>query len=419
MVFETVSKWNGSEQVFLSSSQIKQIAGRAGRFGTSETSSESGSNAEDVGGIATTLHEEDLEVLRKAMEAPMVPVARAAIQPSFEILERISVTIPPESTLSNDQISPLSSHRPPSKNAKSQQLLSPAHTLQPDSSISSIYANVSLLTKIDPKNYFLSDFTQQHSLSPLVERAARSLPFPTPTSKSKSDSHQESTLSAKDQLKLSLAKPIPTTKMQIPSLLSLNERETLSNAPADVKNPLVVTWYHGAIKNLAEGRLVDFEETEDEMGIAMTKVLDEVEELQRLKKKRKAVDSQGNEVDEEINPTSNEVEESIRDGEEPTSQTSSSSNKEEVQASVSAITLSTLESLHRSLSLYLWLSFRFPLSFCYRFKVEALKKRTELAIEWGLEDMRNSRKDRLRILGRGPEDEKRRREDKRKRRGRS
>ena len=55
IVFDTLSKWNGTERVPLSLSQIKQIAGRAGRYGTSHSG---------VGGEVLTRHEHEMETLR-------------------------------------------------------------------------------------------------------------------------------------------------------------------------------------------------------------------------------------------------------------------------------------------------------------------------------------------------------------------
>lgn len=54
-------------------SQIKQIGGRAGRFGLHGESNE--------GGIVTTLHEEDLPLVRRAMQVKAMPVAKRAVLP--------------------------------------------------------------------------------------------------------------------------------------------------------------------------------------------------------------------------------------------------------------------------------------------------------------------------------------------------
>ena len=58
IVFETMSKWDGWVEVPLEASQVKQIAGRAGRYGMG--------GAE--GGIVTTLEPTDLPLLKAAMD---------------------------------------------------------------------------------------------------------------------------------------------------------------------------------------------------------------------------------------------------------------------------------------------------------------------------------------------------------------
>ncbi|KAH9857472.1 P-loop containing nucleoside triphosphate hydrolase protein [Lenzites betulinus] len=78
VVFEQVAKFDGGRSRLLSSSQIKQIAGRAGRFGLH--------GADSQGGVVTTLHQEDLEVVREALAAPYEPIRYARINmtlPSF------------------------------------------------------------------------------------------------------------------------------------------------------------------------------------------------------------------------------------------------------------------------------------------------------------------------------------------------
>jgi hypothetical protein len=58
VVFTTLLKWNGQEEVRLTRSQIRQIAGRAGRFGLHEC------------GIVSALNERDLKIIREAIKAP-------------------------------------------------------------------------------------------------------------------------------------------------------------------------------------------------------------------------------------------------------------------------------------------------------------------------------------------------------------
>ncbi|KAF9359538.1 RNA helicase [Mortierella sp. AD094] len=83
IIFEAVEKFDGSVVRNLSLTQIKQIAGRAGRFGT-----------EYAVGQATTLVQSDIPTLKKALAAPMIEIKRAAIQPTSEMIEDFAVQMP-------------------------------------------------------------------------------------------------------------------------------------------------------------------------------------------------------------------------------------------------------------------------------------------------------------------------------------
>jgi ATP-dependent RNA helicase SUPV3L1/SUV3 len=58
IIFETMSKWDGWMEIPLEASQVKQIAGRAGRYGMGVES-----------GVVTTLEPSDLPLLKAAMDA--------------------------------------------------------------------------------------------------------------------------------------------------------------------------------------------------------------------------------------------------------------------------------------------------------------------------------------------------------------
>ncbi|KAL1917419.1 uncharacterized protein VTP21DRAFT_3812 [Calcarisporiella thermophila] len=85
IVFETLAKFDGTVMRPVSVSQIKQIAGRAGRFGTPY----------DVGEV-TTFHHHDLKFLHKAMEAPIAELEVAGLQPTMEIVELFAHQLPNE-----------------------------------------------------------------------------------------------------------------------------------------------------------------------------------------------------------------------------------------------------------------------------------------------------------------------------------
>ncbi|KAG0273011.1 RNA helicase [Linnemannia exigua] len=83
IIFEATEKFDGSVVRTLSLTQLKQIGGRAGRFGT-----------EYAVGLATTLLQRDIPTLKRAMAAPMIDIKRAGIQPTAEMLQQFSIQMP-------------------------------------------------------------------------------------------------------------------------------------------------------------------------------------------------------------------------------------------------------------------------------------------------------------------------------------
>ncbi|GLE11101.1 hypothetical protein PINS_up023409 [Pythium insidiosum] len=86
VVFSSVKKFNGGGggMADISPSLAKQIAGRAGRFGS----------AYGDGGVATTLSSEDLKYLRDSYEAPVIPLKSAGLFPSSEQMEEFAKQLP-------------------------------------------------------------------------------------------------------------------------------------------------------------------------------------------------------------------------------------------------------------------------------------------------------------------------------------
>lgn len=127
VIFTTLKKWDGRQEVPLSFSQVKQIGGRAGRYGmASKSASPSGpdeidpeqvskailtssndkpkrtrkedEDENDMNGVVTCLHESDMPALREAMNAPPVQISRAALAPLPGHLEQFATLLPTSTT---------------------------------------------------------------------------------------------------------------------------------------------------------------------------------------------------------------------------------------------------------------------------------------------------------------------------------
>ncbi|ODN97873.1 hypothetical protein I350_07508 [Cryptococcus amylolentus CBS 6273] len=89
IIFEALSKFNGKEQVHLSLMQVKQSAGRAGRFKTgADKNIATPDEAPFSSGYATTFKPADLPVLRKVLDWKLPPMARAKMDiPTISLIE--------------------------------------------------------------------------------------------------------------------------------------------------------------------------------------------------------------------------------------------------------------------------------------------------------------------------------------------
>lgn len=83
VIFNGLSKYNGDKMVPVPASQVKQIAGRAGRRGCLYPD-----------GLATTLHLDDLEYLIECLKQPFDNVKRVGLFPFYEQVELFAGQLP-------------------------------------------------------------------------------------------------------------------------------------------------------------------------------------------------------------------------------------------------------------------------------------------------------------------------------------
>ncbi|KAL0091254.1 P-loop containing nucleoside triphosphate hydrolase protein [Phycomyces blakesleeanus] len=85
VVFSTIAKFNGKDNTNISIPQLKQIAGRAGRFGTTYASGE-----------VTTIRAKDLSYVKECMDTGTIDLKLAGLQPTVDILEMFALQMPKE-----------------------------------------------------------------------------------------------------------------------------------------------------------------------------------------------------------------------------------------------------------------------------------------------------------------------------------
>ena len=103
IIFETTFKYDGTGFRQLSVPDIKQIAGRAGRYKTMDQATEiddGKGKARKPGptsvGMVTTLDQEDLPIVQRAMRTEPEPIRAACILPPEYLITRFASYFPPE-----------------------------------------------------------------------------------------------------------------------------------------------------------------------------------------------------------------------------------------------------------------------------------------------------------------------------------
>ncbi|KAH7349259.1 ATP-dependent RNA helicase SUV3 [Plectosphaerella cucumerina] len=101
VIFETAFKFDGVNFRGLTSSEIKQIGGRAGRFRTArqDAEDEKSGSSEPKLGLVTTLDSNDLQSVEEAFDAGVEALTTAYINPPAFIMERFAEYLPPDTPL--------------------------------------------------------------------------------------------------------------------------------------------------------------------------------------------------------------------------------------------------------------------------------------------------------------------------------
>lgn len=288
----------------------------------------------------------DLPILAEALEAPLLPIEKAAIQPSSEALAELATLLTPWVRPRVGDDGPLPTAVAELKLAAGEEDAAKAAAEgqpapPPSLSLSALLSTVESLSQVDVQSYFLSAFRTAHELSPVVEAAAR-------------DAH-----------------------------MPMRDRERFSNAPASTRDVKVMAVLSNCVRMYARGALIRFEDAQRELG--MLEALEGIEAIKSTAERKMR-------------------QELAKSPAAPGSPAHSAANYVE-QGALDINILVVLESLHRSVTLYLWLAFRFPLAFCYHKQVTHIKLRTEEAIDFGLETIRSNRARRLMQLERRRESE--------------
>jgi len=267
IIFESLTKFDGKKEVPLSLTQVKQIAGRAGRFGQERRDSTT-DEVPTAGGSVTTLHAADLPLLRAMLPLPLPPITRATIELPTAAIAAVAPLLPATTTYDD------------------------------------LIDNVAALAKLPP-NTVLMDITKIGPQADVVE--------------------------------------------DFRHVLTLSEVQTFTQAPVNLRDPNVKAIFGAVVRAYAEDYLVQIEEVLEESSLLRT--------LQTVEDTLASLP--------------------------PLPPTGVSRQSSAPPVTISAIPL--LESLHKALVLYIWLSYRLELAFPDRALANEYKARTEEVLEACLE----------------------------------
>ncbi|CAE6444340.1 unnamed protein product [Rhizoctonia solani] len=322
VVFVRTEKWNGKQDTPLPVPLIKQIAGRAGRFGlikskdstvlkethpgSMDAAQVASIAASQPPGLVTALRPDSLERVKEALSMPNPKVDHA----------RVDIANPNTEAL--------------------------AQALPPGTGITDLLETMRLLARLPPHTKL--------GLPNLEQRASRA----SPSHVFNFDSHRPDDVSADIDL---LTRSLP-----------ISERLILAQAPVRWRDPAAREAGLAFIRAY-EGKL-HVNIRKELNGLGLVESLDEVQELEYKWKKQKKYTNK------------KRLPEDYKEG---------VLDKDDL-ARLDSTTLSNLESLHATLVLYMWLSFRLPLGFYQAPEAQAMKTEVERGIEWCLEMIREGKK---------------------------
>uniref|UniRef100_A0A060TD10 RNA helicase n=1 Tax=Blastobotrys adeninivorans TaxID=409370 RepID=A0A060TD10_BLAAD len=100
VIFTTVSKYDGTNIVLVPRAQIKQIAGRAGRFKVPGVDN-SASDNDETAGVATALSKPDLDYIGTCMSKSSPPITKAMLIPPDYLIKEYALEKGPNTPLSS------------------------------------------------------------------------------------------------------------------------------------------------------------------------------------------------------------------------------------------------------------------------------------------------------------------------------
>ncbi|SCU85158.1 LADA_0D05996g1_1 [Lachancea dasiensis] len=95
VIFTTHMKFNGQEMVELTSSNVKQIGGRAGRYRVANATANGTENRKASVGYVTGVDAEVLDAVKKGMNSPIEYLHSAVVWPTDEICGKLMSHLPP------------------------------------------------------------------------------------------------------------------------------------------------------------------------------------------------------------------------------------------------------------------------------------------------------------------------------------